>query len=98
MSVILSCRSGESRAQLLGKRVRVISLHIANCTQRTTYTSSKEDAAEIAVRKSLRGMRGRKGMGKQDNELMETFRQERLMPDETLEAHIKGWLDKPARV
>jgi hypothetical protein len=34
------------------------------------------------------------GMGKQDNELIETFRQEKLMPDETLEADIKGWLDK----
>ena len=33
-------------------------------------------------------------MGKQDNELIETFRQEKLMPDETLEAHIKGWLDR----
>ena len=54
----------------------------------------QEDAAEIAVRKSLHGIRGRKGMGKQDNELMETFRQEKLMPDETLEAHIKGWLDR----
>ena len=38
-------------------------------------------------------------MGKQDNELIETFRQEKLMPDETLEADIKGWLEKkPARV
>ena len=62
-------------------------------TQRTTYTFSKEDAAEIAVRKSLHGM-GRKGMGKQDNELIETFRQDKLMPDETLEADIKGWLDR----
>jgi len=33
-------------------------------------------------------------MGKQDNELIETFRQEKLMPDETLEADIKGWLDR----
>ena len=37
---------------------------------------------------------GEKGMGKQDNELIETFRQDKLMPDETLEADIKGWLDK----
>ena len=33
-------------------------------------------------------------MGKQDNELIETFRQDKLMPDETLEADIKGWLDR----
>lgn len=37
---------------------------------------------------------GEKGMGKQDNELIETFRQDKLMPDETLEADIKGWLDR----
>ena len=34
-------------------------------------------------------------MGKQDNEHIGIFRQEKLMPDETLEADIKGWLDKP---
>ena len=33
-------------------------------------------------------------MGNQDNELIGTFRQDKLMPDETLEADIKGWLDK----
>ena len=77
----------------LAKRVRVISLHIANCTQRTTYTSSKEDAAAIAVRKSLHN-EGEKRMGKQDNEHIGIFRQDKLMPDETLEAHIKGWLDR----
>ena len=36
-------------------------------------------------------------MGKQDNELIETFRQEKLMPDETLEADIKGWLNKTSQ-
>ena len=33
-------------------------------------------------------------MGKQDNEHIGIFRQDKLMPDETLEADIKGWLDK----
>ena len=33
-------------------------------------------------------------MGNQDNELIGTFRQDKLMPDETLEAYIKGWLDR----
>jgi hypothetical protein len=37
---------------------------------------------------------GEKRMGKQDNEHIGIFRQEKLMPDETLEADIKGWLDK----
>jgi hypothetical protein len=33
-------------------------------------------------------------MSKQDNKHITTFRQEKLMPEETLEADIKGWLDK----
>jgi hypothetical protein len=31
---------------------------------------------------------------KQDNEHIRTFRQDKLMPEETLEADLKGWLDK----
>ena len=34
-------------------------------------------------------------MGNQDNELIRTFRQDKLMPDETIEAQLDGWLDKP---
>ena len=38
-------------------------------------------------------------MGKQDNEHIGIFRQDKLMPDETLEADIKvGSTKKPARV
>ena len=33
-------------------------------------------------------------MASRTTNLMETFRQEKLMPDETLEADIKGWLDR----
>jgi len=33
-------------------------------------------------------------MSKQENKLIRTFRQEKLMPEETLEADLKGWLDK----
>ena len=33
-------------------------------------------------------------MSKQDNKHIGTFRQDKLMPEETLEADIKGWLDK----
>ena len=33
-------------------------------------------------------------MSKQDNKHIGTFRRDKLMPDETLEADIKGWLDK----
>ena len=33
-------------------------------------------------------------MVKQDNKHIGTFRQDKLMPDETLEADLKGWLDK----
>ncbi|MGB6701513.1 SHOCT domain-containing protein [Methyloceanibacter sp.] len=34
-------------------------------------------------------------MGKQDNEHIGIFRQDKLMPDETIEAQLDGWLDKP---
>src|SRR6476619_2228743 len=33
-------------------------------------------------------------MSKQDNKHIRAFRQEKLMPEETLEADLKGWLDK----
>jgi hypothetical protein len=33
-------------------------------------------------------------MSKQDNKHIRTFRQDKLMPEETLEAHLNGWLDK----
>ena len=33
-------------------------------------------------------------MSKQDTKHIGTFRRDKLMPDETLEADIKGWLDK----
>jgi len=33
-------------------------------------------------------------MSKQDNKHIRAFRHEKLMPGETLEAYIKGWLDK----
>src|SRR3990170_3527575 len=33
-------------------------------------------------------------MSKQDNKHIGTFRQDKLMPEETLEADLKGWLDK----
>ena len=33
-------------------------------------------------------------MSKQDNKHIGTFRQDKLMPDETLEAQLEGWLDK----
>ena len=33
-------------------------------------------------------------MGNQGNEVIGTFRQDKLMPDETIEACIKGWLDR----
>ena len=33
-------------------------------------------------------------MSKQENKHIRTFRQEKLMPEETLEADLKGWLDK----
>ena len=35
-------------------------------------------------------------MSKQDKKHIGTFRQDKLMPDETLEAQLDGWLDKPA--
>jgi Short C-terminal domain len=34
-------------------------------------------------------------MSKQDKKHIGTFRQDKLMPDETLEAQLDGWLDKP---
>ena len=34
-------------------------------------------------------------MSKQDKKHTGTFRQDKLMPDETLEAQLDGWLDKP---
>ena len=36
-------------------------------------------------------------MSKQDKKHTGTFRQDKLMPDETLEAQLDGWLDKPSR-
>ena len=36
-------------------------------------------------------------MSKQDNKHIGTFRRDKLMPDETLEADIKGWLDNVER-
>ena len=33
-------------------------------------------------------------MSSQDNKHIRTFRQDKLMPEETLEADLKGWLDK----
>ena len=33
-------------------------------------------------------------MSKQDNKHIRTFEQDKLMPEETLEADLKGWLDK----
>ena len=33
-------------------------------------------------------------MSKQDNKHIRAFRQDKLMPEETLEAGLKGWLDK----
>ena len=35
-------------------------------------------------------------MSKQDKKHTGTFRQDKLMPDETLEAQLDGWLDKPS--
>jgi Short C-terminal domain len=35
-------------------------------------------------------------MSKQDKKHTGTFRHDKLMPDETLEAQLDGWLDKPA--
>ena len=35
-------------------------------------------------------------MSKQDKKHIGTFRQDKLMPDETLEAQLDGWLDKPS--
>jgi len=34
-------------------------------------------------------------MSKQDKKHTGTFRQDKLMPDETIEAQLDGWLDKP---
>ena len=34
-------------------------------------------------------------MSKQDKKHIGTFRQDKLMPEETLEAQLDGWLDKP---
>jgi hypothetical protein len=36
-------------------------------------------------------------MSKQDNKHIGTFRHDKLMPEETLEAELKGWLDKSTR-
>ena len=36
-------------------------------------------------------------MSSQDNKHVRTFRQDKLMAEETIEAHLKGWLNKPAR-
>jgi hypothetical protein len=36
----------------------------------------------------------KRGMSKQDNNQIRTFRQDKLMPAETLEADLNGWLDK----
>jgi putative oligomerization/nucleic acid binding protein len=41
-------------------------------------------------------MREKRGMSKQDKKHTGTFRQDKLMPDETLEAQLDGWLDKPS--
>ena len=65
-------------------------------TQRTTHTFSKENAAEIAVRKSLHAMKGRKGWASGTTNTIRIFQQS-TMPDETLEADIKGWLDKSSQ-
>ena len=35
-------------------------------------------------------------MSKQDKKHIGTFRQDKLMPDETIEAQLDGWLDKPS--
>ncbi|HEX6830515.1 MAG TPA: SHOCT domain-containing protein [Methyloceanibacter sp.] len=35
-------------------------------------------------------------MSKQDKKHTGTFRQDKLMPDETLESQLDGWLDKPS--
>jgi hypothetical protein len=41
-------------------------------------------------------MREKRGMSKQDKKHTGTFRQDKLMPDETLESQLDGWLDKPS--
>jgi hypothetical protein len=35
-------------------------------------------------------------MSKQDKKHIGTFRQDKLMPEETIEAQLDGWLDKPS--
>jgi hypothetical protein len=41
-------------------------------------------------------MREKRGISKQDKKHTGTFRQDKLMPDETLESQLDGWLDKPS--
>ena len=36
-------------------------------------------------------------MVKQDNKHIGTFQKDKLMPEETLEADLNGWLDKKTR-
>jgi Short C-terminal domain/GRAM domain len=41
-----------------------------------------------------RKAQGEKGMSKQDNKHLRTFEKDKLIPEETMEADLKGWLDK----
>ena len=58
------------------------------------HTFTKEDAAEIAVRKRLHGMKGRKGWASRTTNTSGYFDKKNLCRMRRYEADVEGWLDE----